>query len=120
MTFGADGLRSIRRLVGAQAAGAGMSDDRIGEFQIAVNEVATNTIVHTDGLGTLRVWGDDEAVVCEITDEGRITDPLAGRRRVGPNQNSGRGLLLAAMMSDLLQIVVGETGNIIRIHKNIT
>ena len=62
----------------------------------------------------------DEAVVCEITDEGRITDPLAGRRRVGPEQASGRGLLLAAMMSDLLQIVVGETGNIIRIHKNIT
>jgi anti-sigma regulatory factor (Ser/Thr protein kinase) len=120
MTFGAEGLRSIRRLVGAHAAEAGMSDDRSREFQIAVNEVATNTIVHTDGLGTLRVWGDDEAVVCEITDEGRITDPLAGRRRVGPDQASGRGLLLAAMMSDLLQIVVGETGNIIRIHKNIT
>ena len=120
MTFGAASLRSIRRLVGAHAARAGMSEERIRELQIAVNEVATNTIVHTDGPGTLRVWIDDEAVVCEITDEGRITDPLAGRRRVSPDQTSGRGLLLAAMMSDLLQIVVGDSGNVIRIYKNIT
>ena len=45
MTFGAASLRSIRRLVGAHAARAGMSEERIRELQIAVNEVATNTIV---------------------------------------------------------------------------
>ena len=39
-----------------------MSDDRSREFQIAVNEVATNTIVHTDGLEPFGC-GDDEAVV---------------------------------------------------------
>jgi anti-sigma regulatory factor (Ser/Thr protein kinase) len=120
MTFGADGLRSVRRLVGAYASQAGISEERSREFQIAVNEVATNTIVHTDGLGTLRIWRDEDAVVCEITDEGRITDPLAGRHRVGPDQPSGRGLLLASVMSDLLQTVVGDSGNIIRIYKDIT
>jgi anti-sigma regulatory factor (Ser/Thr protein kinase) len=120
MTFGAGSLRSIRRLVGAHAARAGLSEERIREFQIAVNEVATNTIVHTDGPGTLRIWSEDDAVVSEITDEGRITDPLAGRRRVGPDQTTGRGLLLASVMSDLLQIVVDDSGNTIRIHKNIT
>jgi anti-sigma regulatory factor (Ser/Thr protein kinase) len=120
ITFGADSLRAVRRLVGAHAMQAGMSDERGREFQIAVNEVATNTIVHTDHPGTLRIWRDDDAVVCEISDQGRITDPLAGRRRVGPDQPNGRGLLLASVMSDLLQIVVGESGNTIRIHKNIT
>jgi anti-sigma regulatory factor (Ser/Thr protein kinase) len=120
MTFGPASLRSIRKLVGTHAARAGMSEERSRELQIAVNEVATNTIVHANGPGTLRVWTDDETVVCEITDEGRITDPLAGRRRVGSDQTSGRGLLLAAMMSDLLQIVVGDSGNVIRILKNIT
>ena len=119
ITFGTDGLRSVRRLVGAHAAQAGMSDERSREFQIAVNEVATNTIVHTDGPGTLRIWRDDDAVVCEITDQGRISDPLAGRRRVSPDQPNGRGLLLASVMSDLLQIVVGDSGNTIRIYKNI-
>jgi anti-sigma regulatory factor (Ser/Thr protein kinase) len=120
ITFGADGLRAVRRLVGAHATQAGMSEERSREFQIAVNEVATNTIVHTDGPGTLRIWREDDAVVCEITDEGRITDPLAGRRRIAPDQPNGRGLLLAAVMSDLLQIVVGDSGNTIRIYKNLT
>jgi anti-sigma regulatory factor (Ser/Thr protein kinase) len=120
LTFAAGTLRSVRALVRTHAAQAGMSDERTNEFQIAVNEVATNTIVHTDGPGTLRIWREDDVVVCEISDEGRITDPLAGRRRVGADETSGRGLLLAAVMSDLLQIVVGESGNTIRIHKNIT
>lgn len=75
-----------------------MSEERIAEFQIAVNEVATNTIVHTDGPGTLRIWRDFDAFVVEISDDGRITDPLAGRRRVGADQTAGRGLLLAAVM----------------------
>ncbi|HEX2360618.1 MAG TPA: sensor histidine kinase [Jiangellaceae bacterium] len=119
MAFGAAGLRAIRSLVGTHGTQAGLSEDRIREFQIAVNEVATNTIVHTDGPGRLRIWRDDDAVVCEIRDEGRITDPLAGRRRVAPDQTDGRGLLLASVMSDLLQIAVDESGNTIRIHKNI-
>jgi anti-sigma regulatory factor (Ser/Thr protein kinase) len=120
LTFGADSLRTIRRLVGAHASLVGMSEERSREFQIAVNEVATNTIVHTNAPGRLRIWHEDDAVVCEITDEGHITDPLVGRRRVGPDQTNGRGLLLASVMSDLLQIVAGESGNTIRIHKNIT
>ncbi len=120
MTFGAGTLRSVRALVRAHAAQAGMSEASTAEFQIAVNEVATNTVVHTDGPGTLRIWRDDDTVVCEISDEGHITDPLAGRRRVSSDQISGRGLLLAAVMSDLLQITVGESGNAIRVHKNIT
>jgi anti-sigma regulatory factor (Ser/Thr protein kinase) len=119
MMFGDGTLRSVRALVRAHATQAGMSAERTAEFQIAVNEVATNTVVHTDGPGTLRIWRDVNAVVCEISDQGRISDPLAGRRRVGPDQTSGRGLLLAAVMSDLLQIVVRESGNTIRIHKNI-
>jgi anti-sigma regulatory factor (Ser/Thr protein kinase) len=120
MTFGAADLGAVRSRVRSHAAHAGMSEDRIADFQIAVNEVATNTIVHTNGPGTLRIWTADDEVVCEIRDEGRITDPLAGRRRVGPDEVSGRGLLLAAVLSDLLQIVVDETGNTIRIHKTIT
>ena len=120
ITFGPGTLRSVRVLVGAHAAQAGISEKRTAEFQIAVNEVATNTIVHTDAPGTLRIWRDDDTVVCEISDEGRITDPLAGRRRVSSDQTSGRGLLLAGVLSDLLQIVVDESGNTIRIHKDIT
>ena len=120
MTFSADTLRSVRALVRAHATQAGMSEGSTAEFQIAVNEVATNTVVHTDRPGTLRIWRDGDTVVCEISDEGHITDPLAGRHRVSSDQISGRGLLLAAVMSDLLQIVVSESGNTIRVHKNST
>jgi anti-sigma regulatory factor (Ser/Thr protein kinase) len=120
LTFGAGTLRSVRALLRAHATQAGMSEERTNEFQIAVNEVATNTIVHTNEPGTLRIWREDDVVVCEISDEGHITDPLAGRRRVSADATNGRGLLLAAVMSDLLQIVADESGNTIRIHKNIT
>jgi len=95
-----------------------MGTERITELQFAVNEIATNTVVHTDGSGTLKVWQEDAAVVCEISDRGRITDPLAGRMLVGPDRPAGRGLLLAAVMSDLLQIVNHDSGTTIRIRKN--
>jgi anti-sigma regulatory factor (Ser/Thr protein kinase) len=118
MTFGVASLRTVRKVVGEFAGGVGMGTERIIELQFAVNEIATNTVVHTDGSGTLKVWQEDAAVVCEISDRGRITDPLAGRMLVGPGRPAGRGLLLAAVMSDLLQIVSHDSGTTMRIRKN--
>ena len=56
------------------------------------HEVATNSIRHGGGEGTLRVWHEDDMVVCEVRDRGRLDQPLAGRarpelearRRLGP------------------------------------
>ena len=63
---------------------------------LAANEIATNSIRHGGGEGTLLAWIDGDAVVCEISDEGQITDPLVGRRRPPADAAGGRGLWLAA------------------------
>ena len=85
-------LSGIRALVAEHARQAGVSEQRAGDLVLATHEVATNSIRHGGGEGTLRVWHDDDMVVCEVRDRGRLDQPLAGRcapgargrRRLGP------------------------------------
>jgi anti-sigma regulatory factor (Ser/Thr protein kinase) len=59
---------------------------------LAVNEAATNPLVHGGNEGELRIWRDDRDVVCEVADNGTFQEPLAGRRRPEPDWASGRGV----------------------------
>jgi hypothetical protein len=43
------------------------------------SEIASNSIRHGGGSGTLRLWSQDGALVRELRDTGVTTDPLAGR-----------------------------------------
>lgn len=43
-----DDLEAVRRFTAAQARQAGLDPGRITDLVIAVNELATNTLVHTD------------------------------------------------------------------------
>jgi hypothetical protein len=88
-----DARRTHPRLVegGARRASPdyrGTSSSRAQDLVTAVHEIAANTVVHATGTGTLTTWRDGTAV-CEIRDEGRITDPLAGRHPGSPHQDSG-------------------------------
>jgi anti-sigma regulatory factor (Ser/Thr protein kinase) len=115
--FDGANLRSLRRFVAAFAADAGLAHDRADDLVLAVSEIATNSVCHGGGSGTLHAWLDDETVVCQISDRGRIKEPLAGRRRPRADQPSGRGLWLANHLCDLVQIRVAPHGSIIRIHQ---
>lgn len=82
---------------------------------LVVNELATNSIKYGGGAGDLAMWLDDETVVCEIRDEGVITDPLVGRRRPTAAVQGGAGLWMANQVCDLLQIRSSEErGTVIR------
>ena len=83
---------------------------------IAVSEIAANTVVHAGGAGILRIWRDDTALVCEIQDEGRITDPLAGRHPDSPDAESGHGLRIAHELCDLIELRSGPWGTVVRLH----
>jgi hypothetical protein len=91
MDVSLDALASIRRFVAAYAD-AVLSRDRADDLQLAVNELATNTVRHGGGRGTLRIWREPAAVVCEVSDAGRIEQPLAGRVRPRLGQIGGYGL----------------------------
>src|SRR5262249_31241533 len=90
--FGAGDLPLLRRLVRERALSAGLPGERAEDLMIAVNEVATNTVSHTEAPGVLRMWRDAAGFVCEICDTGHIPDPLAGRRPAAAAADGGHGL----------------------------
>src|SRR5580698_8204187 len=75
LRFQTENLREVRRVVAAEAAHAGLSPARSADLVLAVNEIATNSLLHGGGCGTLWVWSEPEAVLCEVHDAGRIEDP---------------------------------------------
>ena len=62
-----------------------------------------NSLVHARGPAQLRLWTADDHLICEVRDNGQLTDPLVGRRPPEPGQLSGRGLLLVHALADLVR-----------------
>ena len=109
-------LSEVRALVLKHARDAGLTDARANDLVLAVSEVAANTLRHTQSQGTLTIWHEPDEIVCEIHDEGRITDPLAGRRRPAPDALGGHGLWLVHQLCDLVELRSDESGTTIRMH----
>lgn len=109
-------LRRVRILVEREAQAAGFSDARIADLLVAVNEAATNSLIHGAPPATITVWNDGDDLVCEIADTGRITDPLVGRQRPSTLQEGGRGLWLIHQLCDLSQLRSDASGTTLRLH----
>jgi anti-sigma regulatory factor (Ser/Thr protein kinase) len=116
LEFGAGPLEALRRLVGRAAAAAGLDPSRAADFVLAVHELATNTVRHGGGRGTLRLWREPDALVAEVSDAGRLDQPLAGRERPLAGQPGGRGLWLVNQLCDLAQIRCFQAGTVVRLH----
>ena len=101
--FDLAGLRELRAHVAKFAEpvlGGRGADDAV----LVVSELAANSIKYGGGAGVLRLWRDVAALVCEVRDDGVITDPLAGRRRPSGGLGGKAGLWIANQVCDLLQI----------------
>ncbi len=109
-------LSEVRALVLKHARDAGLTDARANDLVLAVSEVAANTLRHTQSQGTLTIWHDTDEIVCEIHDEGTITDPLAGRRRPAPDALGGHGLWIVHQVCDLVELRSDQSGTTIRMH----
>jgi anti-sigma regulatory factor (Ser/Thr protein kinase) len=109
-------LSGIRTLVGEHARAAHVSEARTGDLVLATHEVATNSIRHGGGEGTLRVWHDRDTVICEVRDRGRLDKPLAGRAKPSLDEDGGWGLWLANQLCDLVQLRTLPDGNVVRLH----
>ena len=109
-------LSGLRRLVGAMAAAVGISGVRAEGLVLAVNEIASNAVVHGSTPATLRVWPGETEFVCEISDSGAgIEDPLAGQLIPPTDGIGGRGIWLARMLCDAVEIR-SEAGCTVSIH----
>ena len=112
-----DDQAAVRRFVSAEALRAGLPEHRTRDLVIAAAELAANTLMHTDGPGTLVMWATTAEVICQVSDCGRITDPLAGTLRPDPAATTRhRGLWLVHQVGDLVQIRSGPAGTTVRVH----
>ncbi len=109
-------LRPVRALVDAIAQRAGLPSSRRTDLVIAASEVAANTLRHTSGTGTVRLWFTASEVLCQLEDSGFITDPLAGHWRPAGDSAGGQGLWLVNQLCDLAEIRTGELGTTVRLH----
>ncbi len=109
-------LSEVRVLAETQARQAGLGEDRIMDFVIAVSEIAANTVRHAHSPGSMDIWSDDKEIVCEIRDRGVITDPRAGQVPPPPDASGGHGLWLVHQICDQVELDSGENGTVIRLH----
>jgi anti-sigma regulatory factor (Ser/Thr protein kinase) len=112
-------LGAVRAVVQRYATEAGLPEARAIDLVLAVSEVAANTVKHAKSPGRLTIWYDTTEIVCQIHDEGVITDPLAGHRQPSLDALGGHGLWIVNQVCDQVELQSDETGTTIRLHMNL-
>lgn len=116
MAYTLEHLHQLRAFVGVRSLHLGLGGERVDDLVLSVNELASNSIRYADGTGTFRIWRVDTTIICEVTDSGHITDPLAGRRSPRTFGDTSRGLWVVNQLCDLVQIRSSPDGTVIRLH----
>ncbi len=119
LAFTAHGLGAIRSLVAQEGARAGLAEVSREDLVLAVNELVTNSVQYGGGGGTLRIWREPGALVCEVRDRGFIRDLLVGRLPPPVDQYGGRGLWLVNQLCDLAQIRSSPDGTVVRVRMHL-
>jgi len=109
-------LRPARCFAVDYAGWIGLSPDGVDDLQLVATELATNSLMYTDGACRLAFWRHDEHLVCEARDSGRIDDPLVGRLNPGAGGPASRGLFLVNAISDLVRTYTTTTGTTIQAY----
>jgi anti-sigma regulatory factor (Ser/Thr protein kinase) len=113
-----ENLPALREHVSRRAAASGLPAERVRDLVLAASEIASNSIRHGGGSGTLRTWvQDSSSLICEFRDAGVITDPLAGRIRPVVSHLGGCGLWFVHQLCDLVEIRSNTNdGTHVRLH----
>jgi len=120
--FAAGHITGLRHQVAGFCARAGMVGQRLDDFVLATYELLTNAVRHGGGHGQLHLWQDDDAVICEIRDEGTglPSSPDADNGTAHKNGTSGgRGMRLANRLTDSIRINTGPGGTTVRIRSRL-
>jgi anti-sigma regulatory factor (Ser/Thr protein kinase) len=113
--YGARDIPATRRTVAQWARSCGLPDERVEVLELAASELATNSVRHGGGTGTLAMWLDKGAAVVQFTDTGTVTDPLTGRLSPPLDSEGGRGLYLVNQLCDLVQVRSSDRGTTVRV-----
>jgi anti-sigma regulatory factor (Ser/Thr protein kinase) len=111
-SFARGRITLLRRTVTEHARRHGLTGGRLEDFVLAVNEVATNAVLHGGGHGRLRMWSHGGRLWCEVSDEGPGLPAgwMGDGRPPERLDHRGRGLWLTGMLCDQVMIVSGPAG----------
>jgi anti-sigma regulatory factor (Ser/Thr protein kinase) len=112
-------LGALRHAIADRGGAAGLADGRLRDLLVAVNEAATNALIHGAHPAVLRIWQEEKELICEVANRGRIEDPLTGRRRPGRHQHGGRGVWLMHQLCDLVELRPMRAGTTVRLHMDL-
>jgi anti-sigma regulatory factor (Ser/Thr protein kinase) len=107
-------LPLLRPFAARHAERLGLAASRVDDLILAVMELATNSVEHGAGAGTVNLWATDGHLVCQVFDAGHVTDPLIGRRPAPPDQYRGRGVLMVNLLADLVRMHTSPRGTTIQ------
>jgi anti-anti-sigma factor len=119
--FDAGSLYALRAAVAAHVSQAGLAPGRSDDLVIAVHELAANAVRHGAGHGRLRIWRSDQALLCEVSDDG-LPDVAKASDTTQPPQppeppeapqwrsEPGHGLSLVRQVADQTTLRSGPSG----------
>jgi len=114
LTF-TDQVSQVREFCARHANAAGLGPNRTRDLILAVSEIAANAISYADG-GLIRAWCTDLELICQLEDDGHISEPLAGRLQRPPDALGGHGLWLVNLVCDLVERRSSGGGTVTRLH----
>lgn len=118
LDFDAESLARVRGLVRSSAVELGLDQAKLIDFILVTSELATNSVRHGGGTGSLRLWRENGHAVCEVRDRGVITDPLVGLRPPDFRKGvGGAGLWAINRVCALVAIRTSpRQGTVVRAH----
>jgi serine/threonine-protein kinase RsbW len=126
VVFGWADFTRLRRLVAGQCAAAGLSGSRLDDFVLAIHEISANAILHAGAGGRLILRRAANGLRCLIADHApcgaeepgcRIPRARDGSEPREPDgTETGRGLWLAAHLTDELSITSGPDRTIVSLY----
>jgi anti-sigma regulatory factor (Ser/Thr protein kinase) len=116
LRFDRTNLGDARALAVEVGDGLGFRGTKLDDIRLVAAELGANSLDHGGGAGLIRVWREGDRMVCEVSDSGHITDPLAGRLPVDPRVAGSRGLLIVNLLSDLVRVHTRLGGTVVRAY----
>jgi anti-sigma regulatory factor (Ser/Thr protein kinase) len=116
LRYAAGDIAGVRAFVREVASEAGLGRERLENLVLAVSELATNSVRHASGSGSVRLWTEAGRLLCEVRDAGFIEDPLAGRVLPPAEALGGRGIWIVNQLCDLVQVRSSAAGTAVRVH----
>ncbi|MEU9885889.1 ATP-binding protein [Sphaerisporangium sp. NPDC051011] len=111
LTFCVADLPEVRDFAALQARGAGMAEEDIGDYLVAVNEAATNAVTHGSAKARLRVWREGGDLLIAVHDNGHwIIEDQPGMIAPHDYSTSGMGLWVARRLAKELVLRTGLNG----------